>query len=66
MDEKKVAERLLAQSQFLSGLIENAKWLLKLNDELLEEIAPESFEYVVKIQKEHEHPTDSRGQDESE
>ena len=66
MDEKKVAERLLAQSQFLSGLIENAKWLLKLNDELLEEIDPESFEDVVKIQKEHEHPTDSRGQDESE
>ena len=66
MDEKKVAERLLAQSQFLSGLIENAKWLLKLNDELLEEIDPESFEYVVKIQKEHEHTTDSRGQDESE
>ena len=66
MDEKKVAERLLAQSQFLSGLIENAKWLLKLNDELLEEIDPESFEYGVKIQKEHEHPTDSRGQDESE
>ena len=66
MDEKKVAERLLAQSQFLSGLIENAKWLLKLNDELLEEIDPESFEYVVKIQKEHEHPTDSRGQDEAE
>ena len=66
MDEKKVAESLLAQSQFLSGLIENAKWLLKLNDELLEEIDPASFEYVVKIQQEHEHPTDSRGQDESE
>ena len=66
MDEKKVAERLLAQSQFLSKLIANAKWLLKLNDELLKDIAPESFEYVIEIQHEHEHPTDDWGEDESE